>query len=89
MDEIPSAESVASVRLEHGNEQSGVAVAGVPARSPRPTGPPHPPKAAVTVVPPMSPELAAALLVGAAAVTPPVTPPEAEDPQREDIVLPS
>ena len=35
--------------------------------------------------PPMSPELAEALLVGAAAVTPP----EAEDPQWEDIILPS
>ena len=89
MDVIPSAESVASVRLEHGNEQSGVAVAGVPARSPRPAGPPHSPEAAVTTIPPVSPKLAAALLVGAAAVTPPVTPPEAKDPQWEDIVLPS
>ena len=68
------------MRLEHGYDQSGIAVAGVPARSPRPprpTGPPHPPKAIVTVVPPVSPELAKALLVGAAAVTPP----EAESPQ--------
>ena len=81
---IPSAVLAASVRLEHGYDQSGVAVAGVPARSPRPpqlASPPHPPEAAVTVVPPVSPELAEALLVGAAAVTPAVTPPEAEDPQ--------
>ena len=61
----------------------------MPARSPRPAGPPHPPKAVVTTIPPMSPELAEALLMGAAAVTPAVTPPEAEDPQWEDIVLPS
>ena len=70
---IPSAVLAASVRLEHGYDQSGIAVAGVPARSPRPAGPPE------------SPELAEALLVGAAAVTPP----EAEDPQWEDVVLPS
>ena len=92
VDVIPSVVSAASVTLEPGYDQSDVAMAGVPARSPRPprpTGPPHPPEAAVTAVPPMSPELAMALLVGAAAVTPPVTPPEAEDPQREDIVLPS
>ena len=65
MDVIPSAVSVVSVRLEHGYDQSGIAVARVPARSPRLTGPPE------------SPELAEALLVGAAAVTPP----EAESPQ--------
>ena len=52
-------------------------MAGVLARSPRPAGPPHPPKAAMTAVPPMSPELAEALLVGAAIVTPP----KAESPQ--------
>ena len=68
---IPSAVSVASVRLEHGYDQSGVAVAVVPALSPRP------PRSAG---PPVSPELAEALLVGAAAVTPAVTPPEAKDP---------
>ena len=92
MDVIPSAVSVASVTLEPGYDQSGVAVARVPTWSPRPpqpAGPPHPPEAAVTAVPPMSPELAEVLLVGAAAVTPTVTPPEAEDPQWEDIVLPS
>ena len=89
MDEIPSVESAASVRLEHGNDQSGVAVARVPARSPRPAGPPHPPEAAVTAVPPVCPELAEALLVGATAVTPAMTPPEAEDPQQEDVILPS
>ena len=61
----------------------------VPARSPRPTRPTHPPDTAVMAVPPMSPELAMALLVGAAAVTPPVTPPEAKDPQWEDVVLSS
>ena len=43
----------------------------------------------MTAVPPVSPELAKALLVGAAAKTPTVTPPEAEDPQWEDVVLPS
>ena len=85
VDVIPSAVSVASVTLEPGYDQSGVAVARVPTWSPWPTGPPHPPEAAVTAVPPVSPELAEALLVGAAAVTPP----EAEDPQREDVVLPS
>ena len=92
VDEIPSAESATSVRLEHGNDWSGVAMAGVPARSPQPpwpTSPPHPPEATVTAVPPMSPKLAEAPLVGAAAVTPAVTPPEAEDPQWEDVVLPS
>ena len=71
---IPSAVSVALVRLEHGYDQSSVA--GVPARSPRPPRPAGPPK---------SPKLAEALLVVAAAVTPP----EAEDPQWEDVVLPS
>jgi hypothetical protein len=75
VDENPSAMSVASVRLEHGYDQSGVAVARVPARSPRP---PHPPESALS-----------ALLVGAAAVAPAMTPPEAEDPQQEDIVVPS
>ena len=88
VDVIPSAVSAASVRLEHGYDQSGVAVAGVPSQSPRPprpASPPHPLEAAVTAVPPMSPELAEALLVGAAAVTPP----KAEDPQWEDVVLPS
>ena len=65
------------------------AVAGVTARSPWPAGPPHPPEATVTAVPPVSPELAEALLVGAAAVTPAMTPPEAEDPQQEDVILPS
>ena len=77
MDEIPSTKSAASVRLEHENNRSSIAVAGVPARSPRPASPPHPPEAAVTAVPPMSPELAEALLVGAATVTLP----EAEAPQ--------
>ena len=61
-----------------GYDQSGVA--GVPARSPRP------PRLAS---PPESPVLAETQLVGATVVTPAVTPPEAEDPQREDIVLPS
>ena len=89
VDVIPSAVSVASVTLELGYDQSGVAVAGVPAWSPRPAGPPHPPKAAVTAVPPVSPKLAKALLVAAAAVTPTMTPPEAKDPQWEDVVLPS
>ena len=60
--------SVALVRLEHGYDQSGVAMAGVPARSPRPPRPAGPPE---------SPKLAEALLVGATAVTPP----EAEAPQ--------
>ena len=52
---IPSAVSAASVRLKHGYDQSGVAVAGVPARSPRPPWPTGPPE---------SPELAEALLMG-------------------------
>ena len=59
---------MASVRLEHGYDQSGVAVAVVPALSPRPPRP---------ASPSVSPELAEALLVGAATVTPP----EAEAPQ--------
>ena len=59
---------MASVRLEHGYDQSGVAVAMVPALSPWPPRP---------IGPPVSPELAEALLVGAVAVTPP----EAEAPQ--------
>ena len=80
MDMIPSPMSAALVRLEHGYDQSGVAVAGVPALSPRPPRPAGPPE---------SPELAKPLLVGAAVVTPAMTPPEAEDPQWEDIILPS
>ena len=72
--------SAASVRLEHGYDQSGVDVAVVSALSPWPPWP---------AGPPVSPELAEALLVGAAAVTPAVTPPEAEDPQWEDVILPS
>ena len=89
MDEIPSVESAALVRLEHRYDQTGIAMAGVPARSPRPPRPAGPPEAVVTAVPPVSPELAEALLVGAAAVTPAMTPPEAEDPQCEDVILPS
>ena len=50
-------------------------MAEVPALSPWPAGPP---KSALP-----------ALLVGAAAVAPAVTPPEAEDPQWEDVILPS
>ena len=57
MDEIPSAVLVASVRLEHGYDQSGEAGVVVPALSPRPPRPAHPPKSA--------------LLARAAAVTPP------------------
>ena len=49
-------------------------VAGVPARSPRPPRPAGPPESALS-----------ALLVGATAVTPP----KAEDPQWEGVVLPS
>ena len=74
MDVIPSTVSAASVRLEHGYDQSSVAEARVPARSPRPSWPAGPPKSAMTVVLLVSPELAEALLVGAAAVTPTVTP---------------
>ena len=80
VDEIPSAVSAASVRLEHRYDQSGVAVAVVPTLSPWPPRP---------AGPPVSPELAEALLVEAAAVTPAMTPPKAEDPQQEDVVLPS
>ena len=89
VDMIPSTVSAASVTLEPGYDQSCVAMAGVPAWSPRPAGPPHPPEATMTDVPSVSPELAEALLVGAAVVTPVVTPPEAEDSQWEDVVLPS
>ena len=71
-DVIPSAVSVASVRLEHGYNQSGIAVAVVPALSPRPPWP---------AGPPVSPELAEALLVGAAAMAPAGAPPEVEAPQ--------
>ena len=72
MDVIPSAVLAASVRLEHGYDQSGIAVAGVPAWSPRPPRPAGPPE---------SPELAESLLVGAATVAPAGTPPEAKAPQ--------
>jgi hypothetical protein len=89
MDEIPSAVSLASVGLEHWYDQSGVAATRVPARSPRHPQPAGPPDAIVTAVPPVSPELAKALLVAAATMTHMVTPPKAEDPQWEDIVLPS
>ena len=89
VDVIRSAVSAALVTLELGYDQSGIAVARVPARSPWPAQPAHPPEAVVTAVPPMSPKLAEALLVGAAAMTPAMTPPEVEDPQWEDIVLPS
>ena len=75
---IPYVEQLASVRLEHGYDQNGVAVAGVPARSPRPPRPAGPPVSALS-----------ALLVGAAPMAPTVTPPEAKDPQWEDVVLPS
>ena len=68
VDVIPSTVSAASVRLEHGYDKSGVAMAMVLALSPRPPRP---------ASPPMSPELAEALLVEAAAVTPP----KAESPQ--------
>ena len=50
-------------------------MAEVPALSPRLAGPPE--------------SALSALLVGATAVAPTVTPPEAEDPQSEDVVLPS
>ena len=50
-------------------------MAEVPALSPRPVGPPE--------------STLLALLVGATAVAPAVTPPEAEDPQWDDVVLPS
>ena len=56
MDVIPSAVSATSVRLEHGYDQSGVAVARVPARPPQPASPPE--------------SALAALLSGAAAVAP-------------------
>ena len=72
MDEIPSAVSVASVNLEHGYDQSGVARAVVPALSPLPPRPTDPPE---------SPELAEALLVGAATMAPAETPPDTEAPQ--------
>ena len=72
VDENPCTEWLASVRLEHRYDQNGVAVAGVPARSPRPPRPAGPPK---------SPELAEALLVGSTAVAPTGTPPEAKAPQ--------
>ena len=73
---IPSAVSAASVRLEHEYDQSGVAGAVVLALSPWPPRPAGPPE---------SSELAEAQLVGAATVTPP----KAEDPQWEDVILPS
>ena len=50
-------------------------MAEVPALSPLPALPPKP--------------ALSALLVGAAAMAPTVTPPEAEDPQWEDVILPS
>ena len=89
VDVIPSAVLVASVTLEPGYDQSSIAVAGVPAWSPRSPRPAGPPESTVMAVPHVSPELAEALLVGAAAVTPAVTLPKAKDPQRGDVVLPS
>ena len=68
----PCAVWLASVELVHWYDQSGVAMAGVPAWSPRPPRPAGPTE---------SPKLAEALLVGAAAVAPAGTPPEAEAPQ--------
>ena len=67
---IPFAVSVASVRLEHGYDQSGVARAVVPVLSPRPPRSTHPPESAMLAVPPES-----AVLPMAAAVTPPKTDP--------------
>ena len=69
MDEIPSAVSVALVRLEHGYDQSSVTVTVVPALSTRPALPALPPEPALS-----------ALLAGAATVAPAGTPPEAEAP---------
>ena len=66
------------MKLGHKCDQSGVTVAMVPALSPRPTGPAHPPETAVS-----------ALLVGATAMALAVTPPEAEAPQWQDVVLAS
>ena len=60
------------MKLGHEYDQSDVTVAVVPALSPRPAGPAHPPETTVTIVPPES-----ALL----AVPTAVTPPEAESHQ--------
>jgi len=64
---IPSTVSAASVRLEHGYDQSSEAGAMVPTLSPQPVQP-----AEVAL---------SALQVGATAMAPAGTPPEAEAPQ--------
>ena len=66
VDENPCAEWLASVKLGHGYDQSGVTMAMVPPLSPQPARPAHPPETVVTAVPPDS-----TLLVVPTAVTPP------------------
>ena len=67
VDENLSAEYLPSVGLEHGYDQSGEAMAEVPALSPLPALPPEP--------------ALSALLAVAAAMAAAVTPPEAKAPQ--------
>ena len=66
VDENPCAKWLASMKLGHEYDKSGITMAEVPALSPWPARPAHPPKSAVLAVPPES-----ALLPMAAAVTPP------------------
>ena len=64
-------------------------MAVVPALSPWPAGPAHPPETAVTAVPPMSPELAEAPESTVWAKAAVVAPPEAEPRQWQHAVLQS
>ena len=80
VDENPCAEWLASMKLGHEYDQSGVTVAMVPALSPRPAGSAHPPEMAVSTVPLVSAELAEATAVA---------PPEAEPHQWQLAVLQS
>ena len=75
---IPSAMSVASVRLEPGYDQSGVAGAVVPSLSPRPAEPAHPLETTVLAVPPLSAELAEAPKSAQRAKATAMKPPEAD-----------
>ena len=64
-------------------------MAVVLALSPRPAGPAHPPETIVTVVPPMSTELAKAPESAVMAEAATVAPPEAEPRQWQHAVLQS
>jgi len=80
VDENPCAEWLASVKLGHEYDQSGITMAMVLALSPRPAGPTHPPKTTVLAMAPESTKLAEA---------PAVAPPKAEPHQWQHAVCQS